>query len=389
MLITDTRLLENLQIISESKETGTLKIKGVFQRADEVNSNKRLYPRSVMEKQVQVLQEAIKDNRLCGELDHPSYDIVKLQNASHKITNLYMEGNDVIGEAELLDTPTGNIAKALIKGGVKIGISSRGIGTLSEGKKDYKTVNDDFRCITWDLVADPSTRGAFPGLSESKIQEQREFIIETTAKVLGEKVFTALLEKRLEEIAQSKLTIKKARLKGKALSKRGFHTPGNKPGESVIQYGKRYAREQGEKEKIERTAKKDARMGMMKDILAKRNAKKAQTESKSNIKEAVEKIKLKFKDKKKDKKEYEKAMKQAPKLPTPSDKEGDEMEKDYKKRFGEAFEKAKAKLKVKKPRINPAEASEEYQNRMADDGEDWVDISKESGVRKPKQAEKK
>jgi hypothetical protein len=150
MLIQDVRLLDNLQIISESNARGTMKIRGIFQRADEDNNNKRRYPRKVLEGQVKSIQEAINDGRQVGELDHPDYDIVKLSNASHRITGLRMEGNDVIGDAELLSTPSGRIAQALIKDGVKLGISSRGMGSLTENDDGTKTVNEDFKLITFE-----------------------------------------------------------------------------------------------------------------------------------------------------------------------------------------------------------------------------------------------
>lgn len=240
MLLTDIRLLTNLQIIAESKETNTMKIRGVFQRADEVNNNKRIYPKALMEEHVKEMQPAIRENRLLGELDHPAYDVVKLSNASHKITKLEMQGNDVIGEAVILGTPAGKVAQELIKGGVAIGISSRGTGTLAEGKGGHSTVKE-YHGITYDLVADPSTRGAFPSLTESKVADQRKYILDIMNKVYGEKVLVRMIENNLtklnkdkevkpmdnlkskiEEIAQSLKTIKLARAKRMALAKKGF-----------------------------------------------------------------------------------------------------------------------------------------------------------------------
>jgi hypothetical protein len=145
--IQDVFIVQNLRVINEGK-TGPLKVRGVFQRADEANSNKRVYPHRVLEGAIKSLNEAIKERRLVGELDHPTYDMVKLSNASHLITNLWMEGKEVIGEAEILPTPAGKVVQGLIEGGVKIGISSRGMGTLSEGKGDVRTVNEDFKLVT-------------------------------------------------------------------------------------------------------------------------------------------------------------------------------------------------------------------------------------------------
>jgi hypothetical protein len=199
MNLQDVFIIENLSIINEGK-SGPLKIRGIFQRADEANQNKRVYPKKVLENQVSHLAEAIKDRRLVGELDHPTYEMVKLSNASHLITGLSFQGNEVVGEAEILPTPAGKVVEGLIRGGVKIGISSRGMGTLSEGRNGTKTVNEDFRLVTFDIVADPSTRGAYPTLSESKEYKKDKKIIESTIKnVVGERYFLKLLEKKIDE----------------------------------------------------------------------------------------------------------------------------------------------------------------------------------------------
>jgi len=199
MNLQDVFIIQNLTVLNEGK-SGPLKIRGIFQRADEANNNQRIYPQRVLEGQVRALTEAIKERRLVGELDHPTYDMVKLSNASHLITGLKLEGKEVIGEAEILPTPAGKVVEGLIRGGVKIGISSRGMGTLSEGRNGTKTVNEDFRLVTFDIVADPSTRGAFPTLSESKEHKKEKQIIESTIKtVVGERYFLKLLEKRINE----------------------------------------------------------------------------------------------------------------------------------------------------------------------------------------------
>ena len=136
-----------------------------------------------------------------GELDHPAHDSVKLQNVSHLVTKLHMDGTTMLGEAEILNTPAGQVAQALIKGGVKLGISSRGVGTLSEAGEGFKKVNDDFKLVTFDLVADPSTKGAFPALVNESIDS--DFIkntIETAySKALSERVFITLLKKELRK----------------------------------------------------------------------------------------------------------------------------------------------------------------------------------------------
>ena len=199
MFITDTFVIENLQILEESKSTGTMKIAGLFQRADTPNHNNRIYEKKLLIREIVRLDEAVKERRLMGELDHPSHDAVKLQNVSHLVTKLSMKGNDMMGEAEVLSTPSGQVAQALIKGGVKLGISSRGMGTLRERQDGISLVNDDFKLVTFDLVADPSTKGAFPGLvNESKDSKFiEETIKETYDKALSEKVFITLLKNKL------------------------------------------------------------------------------------------------------------------------------------------------------------------------------------------------
>ena len=199
MFITDTFVIENLQILEESKSTGTMKIAGLFQRADTPNHNKRIYEKKLLVREIGRLDEAVQERRLMGELDHPTHDAIKLQNVSHLVTKLTMKGNDMIGEAELLNTPPGQVAQALIRGGVKLGISSRGMGTLTEVEQGLSVVNDDFKLVSFDLVAVPSTQGAFPGLVNESRDSQfiEETIKETYDKALSEKVFITLLRDKL------------------------------------------------------------------------------------------------------------------------------------------------------------------------------------------------
>jgi hypothetical protein len=216
MLLEDVFIIENLQVLNEGK-TGPMRVRGVFQRADEENNNKRIYPKALLEREIKKLDEAMRGRRLMGELDHPQHDSVKLSNVSHLITKLEAKGNEIIGEAEILDTPMGKVAKALIEGGVQVGISSRGMGTLSEGQDGKRYVNEDFRLITWDLVADPSTRGAFPSLAESRQSVLVEEIMnDVLPRVTKEKVFTTLLTESLNEAKMKKAKKKKAsKKKGK------------------------------------------------------------------------------------------------------------------------------------------------------------------------------
>jgi len=201
MLLTDVQSVSFLQVIEEAslKNNHCPKVRGLFQRADEANQNKRVYPRTILENQVKKLQPLIKERRLCGELDHPQNDTVKLTNASHLVTKLWMEGSEVMGEAEILNTPNGKVAQALISDGVKIGISSRGLGTLSEDHMTgQKTVNEDYNLVTFDLVADPSTRGAYPSISESRILEESKYE-RTLKEAVEERVFITMLKNGLSE----------------------------------------------------------------------------------------------------------------------------------------------------------------------------------------------
>jgi hypothetical protein len=200
MLLSDTFVIENLQVLEESKKSGTMRIAGIFQRAECPNQNNRIYERELFVRELTRLDEAIKERRLMGELDHPTHDAVKLGNVSHLVTKLKMTGNDMIGEAEILNTPCGQVAQALIKGGVKLGISSRGMGSLTE-RGDYSLVNDDFKLVTFDLVADPSTKGAFPGLvNETKNSKFIEETIRSTYdRALNEKIFIRMLENKLNK----------------------------------------------------------------------------------------------------------------------------------------------------------------------------------------------
>jgi len=177
-------------------------IRGRFQMAETANNNKRVYSKELLEREAERLIEAYSARRLMGELDHPTHDHVSLQNVSHLITKLSMKGNEMIGEAELLNTPAGQVAQALLKGGVQLGISSRGMGTLTEGADGYKYVNEDFKLLTFDLVADPSTKGAFPGLVKESVDSEfiQKTINETMSKVKAERVFITLLGDKLNKL---------------------------------------------------------------------------------------------------------------------------------------------------------------------------------------------
>ena len=151
--------------INESikQNNGRLVVHGVLQRSDAKNQNGRVYPHEILARESNKYDESfIKQKRAMGELDHPESSVVNLQNVSHNITEMHWEGKNLVGTVEVLGTPSGNILKELFKAGIKLGISSRGMGsveTVNEG--DAQEVQDDFELIAFDFVSNPSTHGAF------------------------------------------------------------------------------------------------------------------------------------------------------------------------------------------------------------------------------------
>lgn len=145
-------------------------MKGILQKADTLNQNGRIYPKHVLEREVRNYQKFIIENRALGELDHPDASVVNLKNVSHIVREAHFENDVVVGTVEVLDTPSGQILQSLIESKIKLGISSRGVGsTRKEG--DYHVVQDDFQLICWDFVSEPSTPGAFMIPEGRRIQE--------------------------------------------------------------------------------------------------------------------------------------------------------------------------------------------------------------------------
>jgi hypothetical protein len=164
-----TEVFQDIRYLEERKDTGgsNLYIEGIFMQADRENKNGRLYPKGIMEKEVSRYQDLIREKRSLGELGHPPNPTINLNQVSHLITELRMDGNDVIGKAKILGTPMGKIAENFIKEGVSLGVSSRGLGSLKE-KNGVNEVQDDFHLATVDIVADPSAPDAFvTGIMES------------------------------------------------------------------------------------------------------------------------------------------------------------------------------------------------------------------------------
>ncbi len=141
-----------------------LVVKGILQRAGVKNQNGRVYPKETLFRESKKYEENfIKERRALGELDHPESSVVNLQNVSHNVVEMHWEGDDLIGTVEVLPTPNGNILKELFKANIRLGISSRGLGTVNKGMTEgaADVVADDFELIAFDFVSNPSTRGAF------------------------------------------------------------------------------------------------------------------------------------------------------------------------------------------------------------------------------------
>jgi len=164
------------QQINESMKNndGRLIVKGVLQRAEAKNQNGRVYPRETLVREAKKYAEIqIKERRALGELDHPDSSVVNLNNVSHNILEMHWKGDDLEGTVEVLGTPAGNILKELFKSGIKLGISSRGLGSVKEMNEDDSVeVQPDFELIAFDFVSNPSTHGAFLSpTNEGKLNE--------------------------------------------------------------------------------------------------------------------------------------------------------------------------------------------------------------------------
>ena len=210
-----TEEINKVEFITEGKG-GEQKcfIKGIFLQAEQVNRNGRLYPMQIMEKEVNRYNESfVKKGRALGELGHPDGPTVNLDRVSHKICELYKDGNNFIGKAQLLETPMGKIASSLIKEGVCLGVSSRGVGSLKMTNEGHKVVGEDFMLATAaDIVADPSAPDAFvSGIMEGKewVWEGgilREKLAEQTQKRINTLVDQKMLEEKKLELFQDFLS---------------------------------------------------------------------------------------------------------------------------------------------------------------------------------------
>ena len=151
------------QINESIAQNGKLIVKGVLQRAEAKNQNGRVYPKEILMREAEKYNSTqIKERRALGELDHPDSSVVNLGNVSHNVVSMDWRNNDLVGVVEVLSTPAGNILKELFKSGIKLGISSRGLGSVKELHEDGTVeVQPDFELIAFDFVSNPSTHGAF------------------------------------------------------------------------------------------------------------------------------------------------------------------------------------------------------------------------------------
>jgi hypothetical protein len=174
-ILIETRLFEGRL---QEDAGGRILVSGVLQRAGAENQNGRVYPREILEREVEKYQQLIKERRALGELDHPDSSVINLKNVSHNIKELHWKGDDLVGTVEILPTPSGNILKELLRADILLGISSRGMGSTKPMSGNKVEVQEDFELVGWDFVSNPSTHGAFmKPMNESvnkKLQEQAD-----------------------------------------------------------------------------------------------------------------------------------------------------------------------------------------------------------------------
>ncbi len=162
---------------SMSSNDGKLVVKGVLQRAESKNQNGRVYPKDLLMREAKKYTENfIQQKRALGELDHPDSSVVNLQNTSHNVMEMHFNGNDLVGTVEVLGTPSGNILKELFKSGIKLGISSRGLGSVETlGESGAQEVQPDFELIAFDFVSNPSTHGAFLSPMNESVDKTQQY----------------------------------------------------------------------------------------------------------------------------------------------------------------------------------------------------------------------
>jgi len=172
-LLIETQTFQQSSItLTEGKmsDRGNPVVGGILATAEVKNGNGRYYKKSLWQREIDKYMDSVKERRALGELDHPESSVINLKNASHNIVDIYWDGNTVMGKIEILPTPSGNILKALLESNIKLGVSSRGMGSLQENADGLLEVQDDFDLLCWDFVSTPSNPGSYmTTLNEGKI----------------------------------------------------------------------------------------------------------------------------------------------------------------------------------------------------------------------------
>ena len=172
--ISPSQINENI-----NKENGNLLVEGILATAEVKNGNGRYYSKDLWNRELDKYKQIVEERRSCGELDHPESSVINLKNVSHLVSDFWWNGDNVMGKIEILPTPSGNILKELIKNGVTVGVSSRGMGSL-EPRGNVMEVQDDFELLCWDFVSTPSNPGSF---MHEVIKEGKETFIYDYTKV--------------------------------------------------------------------------------------------------------------------------------------------------------------------------------------------------------------
>lgn len=197
-------LIDTLPIqlsVIEAGEGGKLLVRGEFARADRPTENKRFYPRGLMEREIKRLGKPLKERQVLGELDHPADGRTQLTRVSHLVTALDFDGDVLVGEAEPLDTDRGRNLKALLQGGAKIGVSSRGYGSTKSNDKGEEVVQDDYRLVTFDFVAEPADTTAYPEVVHEEIEMDLKDVTVESLKAANPKLVEDISKEREKELA--------------------------------------------------------------------------------------------------------------------------------------------------------------------------------------------
>jgi len=172
-LLIETQTFQQSSLtLTEGKmsDRGNPVVGGILATAEVKNGNGRYYKKSLWQREIDKYMDSVKERRALGELDHPESSVINLKNASHNIVDIYWDGNTVMGKIEILPTPSGNILKALLESNIKLGVSSRGMGSLQENADGLLEVQDDFDLLCWDFVSTSSNPGSYmTSLNEGKI----------------------------------------------------------------------------------------------------------------------------------------------------------------------------------------------------------------------------